>query len=70
MGTWALLPLGMALAGPMADWLGERPLLIGISIFHLLICAVVLLVPGVAKMNSGKPAYSPDIHDSSMGEQK
>ena len=70
MGTWALLPLGMALAGPMADWLGERPLLIGISIFHLLICAVVLLVPGVAKMNSGKPAYSPNIHDSSMGEQK
>lgn len=70
MGTWALLPLGMALAGPMSEWFGERPLLIGISIFHLLICAVVMLVPGVAKMNSGKPAYSPNIHDSSMGEQK
>jgi MFS family permease len=70
MGTWALLPLGMALAGPMSEWLGERPLLIGISIFHLLICAVVMLVPGVAKMNSGKPAYSPNLRDSSMGEQK
>jgi MFS family permease len=69
MGTVGLLPLGMALAGPMADLLGERPLLIGVSIFHLLICAVVLLVPGVKEMKSGLPPYAPKIRDSSMGEQ-
>jgi predicted MFS family arabinose efflux permease len=59
MGTVGLLPLGMALAGPMADWLGERPLLIGISIFHLVICAAVLFVPGVRQMKSGLPPYTP-----------
>ena len=70
MGTVGLLPLGMALAGPMADWLGERPLLIGISIFHLAICAAVLFVPGVRQMKSGLPPYTPKVRDSSMGEQK
>jgi len=63
MGTVGLLPLGMALAGPMADLFGERPLLIGVAIFHLLICAAVLFVPGVKEMKSSKPPYS------SQGEQ-
>jgi MFS family permease len=63
MGTVGLLPLGMALAGPMADLFGERPLLIGVAIFHLLICAVVLFVPGVRQMKSTKPPYY------SQGEQ-
>ena len=63
MGTVGLLPLGMALAGPMADLFGERPLLIGVAIFHLLICAVVLFVPGVKQMKSTKPPYY------SQGEQ-
>jgi MFS family permease len=63
MGTVGLLPLGMALAGPMADLFGERPLLIGVAIFHLLICAAVLFVPGVKEMKSTKPPYS------SQGEQ-
>ena len=63
MGTVGLLPLGMELAGPMADLFGERPLLIGVAIFHLLICAAVLFVPGVKEMKSSKPPYS------SQGEQ-
>ena len=63
MGTVGLLPLGMALAGPMANLFGERPLLIGVAIFHLLICAVVLFVPGVKQMKSTKPPYY------SQGEQ-
>jgi MFS family permease len=66
MGTVGLLPLGMALAGPMANLFGERPLLIGVAIFHLLICAVVLLVPGVREMKSTKPPYS--AGNSSIGE--
>jgi len=67
MGTVGLLPLGMALAGPMANLFGERELLIGVAIFHLLICAAVLLVPGVREMKSSRPPYSPN--NSSMGEQ-
>jgi len=57
MGSLGLMPLGMALAGPMVNVFGERELLIGVAVFHLLICAVVLLVPGVKQMKSTKPPY-------------
>ena len=63
MGSLGLMPLGMALAGPLVNIFGERQLLIGVAAFHLLICAVVLLVPGVKEMKSTKPPYS------SQGEQ-
>jgi MFS family permease len=66
MGSVGLLPLGMAIAGPLSDLLGERPLLIGVTVFHLLICAVVLLVPGVREMKSTRPPYS--AGNSSIGE--
>lgn len=63
MGSVGLMPLGMALTGPMVNLFGERELLIGVAIFHLAICAVVLLVPGVKEMKSSRPPYS------SIGEQ-
>jgi MFS family permease len=63
MGSLGLMPLGMALAGPLVNIFGERELLIGVAVFHLLICAVVLLVPGVKEMKSTKPPYY------SQGEQ-
>jgi hypothetical protein len=63
MGSLGLMPLGMALAGPMVNIFGERELLIGVAVFHLLICAVVLFVPGVKQMKSTKPPYY------SQGEQ-
>lgn len=66
MGTVGLLPLGMALAGPMANLFGERELLIGVAVFHLLICAAVLLVPGVKEMKTSRPPYSSS--NSPMGE--
>jgi hypothetical protein len=53
----------MALAGPMVSLFGERELLIGIAVFHLFICAITLLVPGVKEMKSSRPPYS------SIGEQ-
>jgi hypothetical protein len=53
----------MALAGPLVNVFGERELLIGVAIFHLVICAVVLLVPGVKQMKSTKDPYY------SQGEQ-
>jgi MFS family permease len=63
MGSLGLMPLGMALAGPLVTLFGERPLLIGVAIFHLIICGVVLFVPGVKEMKSSRPPYS------SIGEQ-
>ena len=59
MGSLGLMPLGMALAGPLANVFGEGELLIGVAVFHLFICAVVLLVPGVKQMKSSRPPYTP-----------
>ena len=59
MGSLCLMPLGMALAGPIVIVFGERELLIVVAVFHLFICAVVLLVPGVKEMKSSRPPYSP-----------
>lgn len=61
MGSVGLMPLGMALVGPAVDLFGEKQLLIGASIFHVLVCLLVLLVPGVKDMKM--PV------DSSQGEQ-
>ena len=59
MGSVGLMPLGMALAGPLVNLFGERELLIGVAAFHLFVCAVVLMVPGVKEMKSSRPAYTP-----------
>lgn len=66
MGSLGLMPIGMALVGPMVNIFGERPLLIGVAVIHLIICAVVLLVPGVKEMKTSLPPYSSG--NSSMGE--
>jgi len=47
MGSTALIPLGMVLVGPAAEFFGERPMLIGVSIMHVLISLSVLKVTGV-----------------------
>jgi MFS family permease len=65
MGSLGLMPLGMALAGPLVNLFGERELLISVAIFHLFVCAVVLLVPGVKEMKSSRPPYSPESSISS-----
>ena len=66
MGSLGLMPLGMALAGPLVNFFGERELLVGVAIFHLAICVAVLFVPGVKEMKSSRSPYSPE--NSSMGE--
>jgi hypothetical protein len=65
MGSLGLMPLGMALAGPMVNVFGERQLLIGVAIFPIAICAIVLLVPGVKEMKTSQPPYSPGAAISS-----
>jgi MFS family permease len=50
MGSTALMPLGMALVGPAANYFGERNLLIGASIFHILMGLSIMRIPGVRDM--------------------
>lgn len=50
MGSVGLMPLGMALVGPAVNLFGERELLVGASVFHVIVCLLVLLVPGVKDM--------------------
>jgi MFS family permease len=50
MGSTALMPIGMALVGPAAELFGERNLLIGASIFHIIAGLSILRIPGVKDM--------------------
>ena len=64
MGSTALIPLGMVLVGPAAELLGDRPMLIAVSIVHVLISLSVLKVTGVRDLKM--PA---SFWNSSQGEQ-
>ena len=50
VGTSGLMPLGMALVGPLTILTGERNFLLFAIAFHLLVCYLVLLVPGVKEL--------------------
>lgn len=50
MGSAGLMPIGMALIGPAVSVFGEKQLLIGASIFHIVVCMSILRVPGVKDM--------------------
>lgn len=52
MGSVGLMPLGMALVGPITKIFGERQFLVASVVFHLVVCALVLLVPGVKDLRS------------------
>lgn len=64
MGSVGLMPLGMALVGPITKVFGERNFLVASIIFHLVVCALVLLVPGVKDLRTPSPR-----RNSSQGEQ-
>ncbi|MGA1609558.1 MAG: MFS transporter [Candidatus Nanopelagicaceae bacterium] len=61
MGSLALMPLGMALVGPITEWVGMKEFLIFAAGFHIITCLAVLMVPGVIDLKTPK--------DSSQGEQ-
>jgi MFS family permease len=67
MGSAGLMPIGMALIGPAVALFGEKELLIGASIFHVLISFAILRVPGVKDMKMPKKDNSADY---SHGEHK
>jgi len=64
MGSAGLMPIGMALIGPAVALFGEKELLIGASIFHVLITFAILGVPGVKdmKMPISRADYSNGEH--------
>jgi MFS-type transporter involved in bile tolerance (Atg22 family) len=64
MGSTALIPLGMVLVGPAAEFFGEKPMLIGVSILHVLISLSVLKVTGVRDLKMPESFWN-----SSQGEQ-
>jgi len=65
MGSLALMPLGMALVGPITEWVGMTEFLIFAVLFHVVTCIIVLFVPGVIDLKS--PTKDPE--NSSQGEQ-
>lgn len=65
VGTSGLMPLGMALVGPVIALTGERDFLLFAIGFHILFCYLVLLVPGVKELRD--PRKSQD--DSTISEQ-
>jgi MFS family permease len=67
MGSAGLMPIGMALIGPAVALFGEKELLIGASIFHVLISFAILRVPGVKDMKMPNKEIDSDY---SHGEQK
>ena len=67
MGSAGLMPIGMALIGPAVAFFGEKELLIGASIFHVLITFAILGVPGVKDMKMPKKEIDTNY---SNGEHK
>ena len=65
MGSLALMPLGMALVGPITEWVGMTEFLIFAVLFHIVTCIIVLFIPGVIDLKS--PTKDPE--NSSQGEQ-
>ena len=47
LGSWALVPLGYAIAGPVSEAIGTRPTLMGAAALSLLATVSVLFVPEV-----------------------
>jgi MFS family permease len=65
VGTSGLMPLGMALVGPVIALTGERSFLLFAIGFHLLFCYLVLLVPGVKELRDPRKPQP----DSTISEQ-
>lgn len=68
-GSAGMIPLGMALVGPMTEIFGERNFLIFAAIFHVLVNIVVYRVPGVKEMASPANSSANSAGNSSKSEQ-
>jgi hypothetical protein len=50
LGSWALIPLGYAIAGPVAEVVGARATLMGAALLSLIATVAVLFVPEVRNL--------------------
>ena len=55
LGSFALIPLGLALAGPLAEAIGTRATLIGAGLLCLGATLLVLFVPAVRGLRRREP---------------
>jgi len=55
----AAMPLGMALAGPLADAVGVRPLYVGSGILYILVGAGAFLVPVLVHIEGEQGVHAP-----------
>jgi len=55
LGSFALIPLGLALAGPLAEAIGTRATLVGAGLLCLGATLLVLLVPEVRDLRRHEP---------------
>ena len=70
VGSGGLMPIGMALVGPAVALFGEKSFLLGAIVFHVIICYLVLLVPGVKELRDPRRAKADSGEsDSTQGEQ-
>lgn len=51
-GSAGMIPLGMALVGPITNLIGERNFLLFAAAFHILVNVIVYRVPGVKEMRT------------------
>jgi MFS family permease len=65
VGSSGLMPIGMALVGPAVLLIGERNFLLFAIAFHLIICYLVLLVPGVKELSDPRKSQG----NSTISEQ-
>lgn len=54
-GSLILLPVGMAIAGPVASVIGDTPVLVGCGIGVLGVVVAVLLVPSIRSLRAPRP---------------
>ena len=69
-GSAGLMPLGMALVGPLTDLFGERNFLIFAAAFHLLVNYVVYKVPGVKELATPKNSSNSEQDSAEITERK
>ena len=68
-GSVGLMPLGMALVGPVTNIFGERNFLIFAAVLHLLVNILVYRVPGVPELKTPSRISIASV-DSSNSEQE
>jgi MFS family permease len=58
LGSWALIPLGFAIAGPVSEAVGARATLMGAALLSLVATVAVLFVPEVRNLRRRGQAHS------------